>query len=509
MRLALVATPIWATKTPPLTTAYLAGWMKKHGHEVLQLDWNIELFTRAAPGLKEYWDRTHLHKWQDAALYQREIVPRIVGPSIEDYARRVLAFQPQVVGISAYSIEATKHFAATLKRLDPGVLVVVGGQVCDPGFYGYNLAWHEGVDVVVHGEGEGPLLDIVGAIERGALRPRDPAPARARALAGVRGLLLPVGDGAVEDSGLREPIPEIGSIPWPDFEGLPMSCYTARTAEPYEPSLAVSTLMARGCVRKCDFCLQAEIWQNFRYRSAEDIHAEMASMTERYGLTNFHFNDLLINGNVRQLERLCDLLIERPVLVWGKPMPWGGNAIVSRTLKKGLLQKMRAAGCEFLGFGFESFSTKVLHAMGKKYDAAEVSRLLQDMHETGMRFFSNLIIGHPAEGRAEFAETVRFLIEHAQLFTEAPTSSLLIVQKNTPIHRAKDFWGIEMEEGDALGWWLKNGTNDLQERKHRAQVMNFFYESLFGKPIKITDFDSKRELSLLQDDVIPRTAQAN
>jgi hypothetical protein len=131
------------------------------------------------------------------------------------------------------------------------------------------------------------------------------------------------------------------------------------------------------------------------------------------------------------------------------------------------------------------------------------------MDDVGMRFFSNLIIGHPAEGRREFADTIQFLIAHHHLFTEAPTSSLLIVQKNTPIWRARDYWKIQMNEGDALGWQLENGTNTLAERKHRAQVMNFFYESLFDTALKITDMDTEKDLTLGGDDIIPRTAQAN
>jgi len=490
----MVSTPIWAMKTPPLTITYLTGWLNKHGHDVFQLDWNIELFHHASPALKEYWDRTHLHKWQDAERYEAEIAPAITQPPMAGYVDRILAGDPALVGISAYSIEATKHLARELKARKPGLLIVVGGQVCDPGFYGYNLAWSEAIDLVVHGEGEGPLLDVINRLAEGR-----------RDFSDIAGLLVPHGAGGVEDTGLRSPVPNVDDLAWPDFEGLPMDWYTSQTAEPYEPSRSVSTLMTRGCVRKCDFCLQAEIWQSFRYRSAEDVYAEMAHYTAKYGLTSYHFNDLVINGSVRQLDRLCNLLLEKPLGV-----TWGGNAIVSKNLKRPLLEKMRAAGCEFLGFGFESFSTPVLKAMGKKYDQKEVGRLLVDLHEVGMRFFSNLIIGHPAEGRTEFADTVRFLIEHHHLFTEPPTSSLLIVQKNTPIYRAIDHWGIEMEDGDALGWWLKDGSNTLSERKRRAQVMNFFYESLFGDSIKITDIDTKADLAGGgDDDVIPRTAQAN
>jgi len=493
MHVSLVATPIWAMKTPPLTTAYLTGWLKKRGHTAFQLDWNIELFHHAPLHLKEYWDRTHLHQWQDPEHYERSVIPNITGPTIRDYAARILADEPRVVGISTYSKEATKHLAGVLKEMAPEVMIVVGGQVCDPGFYGYNLAWCDAIDLVVYGEGEGPLLDIIETIESGS-----------QDFSHIQGLLIPGEGEQVLDTGFRAPVSDIKDLSWPDFEDLPMDYYTASIGEPFEPSRAVSTLMSRGCVRKCDFCLQAEIWQNFRYRTGQDIYDEMAAHKERFGLTNFHFNDLVINGSVRQLDELCTLLIQKPL-----DMPWGGNAIVSKYLKRGLLEKLRAAGCEFLGFGFESFSTPVLHAMGKKYDAAEVSRLLQDMHEVGMCFFSNLIIGHPSEGRKEFAETISFLIDHHQLFTEAPTSSLLIVQKNTPIYRARERWGIEMDDGDALGWWLADGTNDLVERKHRAQVMNFFYESLFATGLKITDMDTREDLTLGAGDIIPRTAQAN
>lgn len=494
MRISLVATPIWAMKTPPLTIAYLAGWLRAHDHEVAQLDWNIELFHHASDALKEYWDRTHLHKWQDEDRYADEIAPKIILPSLGSYLDRILASDPQLVGISTYSIEATKHLARALKERKPELVIVVGGQVCDPGFYGYNLAWSGAIDAVVYGEGEGPLLDIIEALESGS-----------RDFTSIRGLLLPQGPMQAHDTGLRAPVADINSLAWPSFDDLPMGYYTSSIEAPWEPSRSVSTLMARGCVRKCDFCLQAEIWQNFRYRQAEDVYEEMAANKARYGLTSYHFNDLLINGSVRQLDRLCTLLIEKPL-----GLTWGGNAIVSRTLKKPLLEKMRAAGCEFLGFGFESFSTPVLHAMGKKYDADEVSRLLRDMHDVGMRFFSNLIIGHPAEGRAEFADTIQFLIAHHHLFTEAPTSSLLIVQKNTPIWRARDYWKIVMQDGDALGWHLEGGKNTLEERKYRAQIMNFFYESLWGTSLKITDMDTEKDLTLgSDDDIIPRTAQAN
>jgi hypothetical protein len=39
--------------------------------------------------------------------------------------------------------------------------------------------------------------------------------------------------------------------------------------------------------------------------------------------------------------------------------------------------------------------------------------------------------------------------------------------------------------------------------------MNFFYESLFDTVLKITDMDTEKDLTLGNDDIIPRTTQAN
>lgn len=477
MRISLVGTPVWAPKSPPLTISYIGAYLQRLGHDVRLLDWNIELHHEASDALKEYWDRTHLHKWQEDARFAAEVMPRIVGPSLSRYVDKVLKHDPRLVGFSVYSLQATRAMIREIKRRKPDTVIVCGGQVCERDFYGRGIATDPDVAAVVMGEGEGPMGDLVESLDRG------------REIPSIPGLLVHR-DGGFEDCGDRAPIKDVNSLPWPMFDGLPLSWYTAAIEPPWRPSRCGTTLMSRGCVRKCDFCLQAEIWQTFRFRKGEDLYAEMEAMRDRYRFRRYHFNDLLINGSPVQLEKFCDLMIER-----GAPVTWGGNAIVSRTLTRRLLEKMKAAGCEFLGFGFESFSNDVLEAMGKKYTREEVHRLLVDMRDLGIRFFSNLIIGHPAETRRHFAETVEFLVRHRDYFTEPPTSSLLIVQENTPVHRARGHWGLHVDGRDALNWYKQDGTNDLDERKYRAQVLNGFYRSLWSRDIKITDMD-REELSI-------------
>ena len=158
MRVSFVATPVWATKSPPLTTTYVAAWLARLGHEVHQLDWNIELHHHAPDPLKEYWDRTHLHKWQDDERYFAEVHPRLVEPTLDRYVERVLRHDPQVVGFSVYSMQATLAMAREIKRRKPDTFIVCGGQVCERDFYGLRLVQQPDVDAVVMGEGEGTLV---------------------------------------------------------------------------------------------------------------------------------------------------------------------------------------------------------------------------------------------------------------------------------------------------------------------------------------------------------------
>ena len=404
-----------------------------------------------------WWDRTRLRLWQDEASWQQSGVARLVAADLPRAVTTVLEKEPQLVGLSVYSTLASVALARALRAARPGLRIVAGGQLCSPGLRGLRLARSGAFDAVVHGEGERPLLQLV----EGA------------APDSIGGLLIPHA-GGVEDTGAGAQV-SLDELPWPDWDGVDFDRYS-------HPLRAASMLLSRGCVRDCDFCHQSWSWGGYRYRDADDVYAEMAALASQRGVRHVHFNDLLVNGSGRQLDRLCALLIERPL-----GLSWAGNAIVSPNLSEERLTHMRAAGCEKLGFGFESFSEPVLRAMGKGHGPDAILTLLERLHRVGLPFFSNLIVGHPAEGEAEFQQTLDFLARHARLFPEPPTASLLIVQRDTPIDHDADRWGLCTWPDDPLDWWLDDGSNTLGVRRARAARLSEWYKRHFGAPARITD----------------------
>ena len=68
--------------------------------------------------------------------------------------------------------------------------------------------------------------------------------------------------------------------------------------------------VARLATRNFLFWLSRRIDYLYRFRSAENIMMEMKSIKGKYDNRSFGFNDSVINGQLPNLIRLCDLMID-------------------------------------------------------------------------------------------------------------------------------------------------------------------------------------------------------
>jgi len=475
MRILLLHPPLWTMKSPPLNVTYLAAFCKRLGHEVLTIDANAEWFRAVDEPLRRHWDRADQFRWEDEAAFAEAVRPEVVDPLLPDLVARAEAFGPDLVGVTTNSKQLAAVLADTFGEALPGVPLVLGGQTCFPGFHGRQQARSGRYAAVVYGEGEETFAEIAQRLAEG------------RGLAGIPGTLVLAG-GDVVDGGPREPIEDVDSLPYPDFDDLDLAHYTEQLQPPHDPSVWLTGLMTRGCVNRCDFCLQRVIWScRFRARSAASVVAELDHQSARYHRTAFHFNDLAVNGHHRRLMELCDLLIER-----GAPYAWCGNANIDRRMDADYVRKLRDSGCQYVTIGIEAASDPVLEAMGKPYTAEQLRVALSHLRDAGIRYFTNLVVGHPAEGPAEFDETIAFIRRNRDLFEEPPSSSLCLIQRGTPLHTACEEYGIHVNGGDSAGWYALDGRNDLDERRRRAAVLDLLYQELYGHGICMTDKNDPR-----------------
>jgi len=186
-------------------------------------------------------------------------------------------FKPDVCAISCsftMSVPSALECAQLVRARCPQALVVVGGVHAS---IAPQDLMQSAVDVVVKGEGEAAMAELVDALEQG------------RDLSEVRGLYL-VRDGRPFFTGSRPPVDDLDQLP------LPRRDLGARREGDYyfnlwRPFALVET--ARGCPHRCVFC---SVWRFYRgkvrYKSPERVGEELSQIEAPYVLfTDDNFLD--------------------------------------------------------------------------------------------------------------------------------------------------------------------------------------------------------------------------
>lgn len=459
-RVTLAICPIWAIDAPPLGLASLQAYLRQFGYPVTVLDLNVA-FHKTVQARHEtwlpLWSNDSWKLWDRAFVFRALFPGRYVDPELfyeptvhlaraaaRDMAERIAATNPDVVGFTVMGNTAliTILTALALKKLDPRVAVVFGGPSImrlgdglDPTseFFLRTGA----CDAAVMGEGEATLVELLQGFARtGHFSP-------------CPGAAVPTGDpktGPIAVGPVRQTIDAVDSLPVPDFTGLEPANYTFdlvdydSEAAAFRKSLPVATmLLSRGCLANCTFCADKPFWEDWRARGGRDVVAEVAELYERYGVTSFNFNDLMINGNLTELEAFCDGIIETGVRI-----SWGGSARAKPTIPPRLMEKMRASGCHWLSFGFEHFSDNVLRLLKKGTTARANEDALLTAGQAGIRVSSGLIIGTPGETEADLNQLVDFCTRHKEHLPELHPGPLSLMP-GAPLFTQRDRLGIEIE----------------------------------------------------------------
>ncbi len=449
-RVTLTLCPIWAVDAPPLGPAYLAGTLKQHGYDTRCLDLNTRLhrtLRKHDPDKLAYWSGDSWKLWERSYVFRTLFSDRYddFSPDVaatrdfchavaRDFATAILDTSPDVVGFTVMGNTALLSLvtAQELRRRDPRVRIIFGGPSILKNDDTTRFFLRTGVcDAAVIGEGEAALLDLLADYStKGTFRP-------------VPGTLVPLADGDIHYGGDRPNIAPIDGIAWPDFSDMPPADYILQLSDfiPGESEFAksaptVTMLMSRGCLANCTFCADKPFWGGWTQRSGDDVFAEMLAHHQRYGATHFNFNDLMINGALREMERMCDRIIEEDA-----PFKWGGSARAKPTIPPPLMEKMVRAGCIWLSFGFEHFSDNVLRKLKKGTTARANQEALDTATSLGISVSSGLIIGTPGETQQDLEILVEFCARNQSKLVEVHPGPLSLMP-GAPLYEQRHELGI-------------------------------------------------------------------
>ena len=272
--ISLILMPSWGITDIPLTLSTLSSYLRANGLKVGVFDFNIELYHLLSE-YRKWWDLAHgLDSWQ-----KDDFISKLWNdnfPVLESLMDDVIQSNPSYVSFSVFISNRliSERFAEMLKIKSPEIKIVFGGPEIA---YLENLPEyvekHKYVDYLVKGEGEEALLKIAKKMETERIIT------------------------------VQKTISDLDALPFQDFSDFDFEAYHDTSAFPIYSS--------RGCPNSCIYCTERNFMGRFRTRSAERLFEDIKTQKEKYPfLRMFRLHESTSNGNIKQLEKFCDMMIE-------------------------------------------------------------------------------------------------------------------------------------------------------------------------------------------------------
>lgn len=378
------------------------------------------------------------HNGISASIYD-EIKPLY---DIKERIRKV-----KYVGITSNTCSYPRavKVASEVKKINPKIITIGGGvhPTTMP-----EKAIDDGFDIVVVGEGERALLEILSKnIQNGIYQ--------------------------------AEPITE-HELYRPDRTLIDMDFYS-RTKErcPHDPNLnfipygirMACYMTSRGCPYQCIFC--HNIWRKtkIRFVPIEWVIEEILYLKDTYNVSALWLMDDHIFINRQRSISLFKTFIENKLnIIWA-------SAVRADSIDEELIELAYDSGCRRLAIGVESGSQNILNILAKGTTVEQNLRAVNICRKYGIRTLTTIMIGNPNETMDDIKSTMEFILKCK---TDDLAISIL-----TPFPGTK-LWK----------WCEENGRIPKE--------INFSEFNYLKAPIRITDFISPARLQSLKRNMLIR-----
>ncbi|MDD4810173.1 MAG: radical SAM protein, partial [Methanobacterium formicicum] len=281
------------------------------------------------------------------------------------------------------TIDKALQTAELAKKTCPQATVVMGGY--HPTFNYQEMLEKDYVDLVVMGEGEYTMLELVQTLEEGG------------DLKNVKGI-------AYQDvvTPPRPLIEDLDELPFPARHLLPMDHYKILNMKLHTATL----ISGRGCPMQCSFCASAALHGNkLRMRSAQNVVDEMEHLIKDHDAGMIAFMDDTFTLKPSRVAEICDEIIKRDLDTY-----WGCTARAD-TLSDELLQKLSDSGCITLFLGVESADQQQLDRVNKQITIDKIRQAFKLSRENDIRTIASVVLGMPGDTKESIERTIKFVRE--------------------------------------------------------------------------------------------------
>ncbi|MEP6673919.1 MAG: radical SAM protein [Ferruginibacter sp.] len=412
---------------PPLGILYISAYLEQHGYD------------------NEVFDSTF--------------------SNLEKLKAYILEQQPPVIGI--YTNLMTKlnvlriiGFVKSIDSLQHTKIILGGPEVRNhkEKFLEY------GADVIVFGEGEDTMLELVRAFET-MTTPE---------LSGISGIAFKDKNGMMVTPE-RILIRDINQLSFPNRKKIDLQLYFDVWKKRHGISM-VNVNTMRGCPYSCKWCSRAVYGSSYRRRSPKLVVDEIQWLKENYAFDMIWFVDDVFTINHKWLREFADEVQERNLMV--------AYEIITRSdrVNDEVLQLLKDSGCARVWIGAESGSQKIIDAMDRRVQVQQVRESIRQVKKFGMEAGTFIMLGYPGEDESDIRETLTHL-KYSN--PDQYTITVAYPIKGTPLYSE-----VENIFTEALPWETSTDRDiDFKrtyKRKyydHAIQWIN--YEMLYNKNKKL------------------------
>jgi radical SAM superfamily enzyme YgiQ (UPF0313 family) len=345
------------------------------------------------------------------------------------------------------SYPLTLRIASAVKRAHPESVVVLGGpqaSVVDVS----TLRAFPAIDLVVRGEAEQTLPELVDALTRGS------------SLAPIQGITFRQG-GEIVRNPEAPLVSDLDALPYPAFHLFPDVRFCRHF--PLE--------LGRGCPFACTFCSTNDFFRRrFRLKSPERMIAEMRWVRQTYGINSFELVHDMFTVDRKRVVAFCRALLES-----GEEFYWGCSARTD-CIDEELIQLMSRAGCRGIFFGIETGSARMQKIIDKGLALDDSAERVRSCDKFKIKTAVSLMAGFPEETMPDLRATAAFFVDSLRYDHADPQLSILSPLADTPIqkqHKDSLLLNDDAAEMSYRGW--RQEPEDLALITAHPDIFSSFY----------------------------------
>jgi radical SAM superfamily enzyme YgiQ (UPF0313 family) len=328
---------------------------------------------------------------QDAGVEVSVLDQQAKGYSDESAVDWVEGESPEILGFSTLQSSGRRavKLSREVKERNLDTIIVFGNHHAT-----FNarkiLTKYSSVDIVVRGEGERTITELVECLKLGD------------ELRDVLGITFRRG-GEIVTTPDRPLIKDLDSLPFPDRGLLDYNYHSEVSGLVVAPKKFTSLISSRGCVHECRFCCSQKMaCHQWRPRSVANTLEELIYLSSE-GYKQFTFVDDSFTLDQKRVIELC-----RGIKEEGLDIDWGCEGRVDNYSVE-MFREMAEAGCRLMYFGIESANQRILDYYNKRITPQQSETAVAAARKAGMDIIvGSFIVGAPDETRGEISSTLEF-----------------------------------------------------------------------------------------------------